>query len=89
MTEKPKRLFDDGKFWALVQHWNELESDSPMWAINKRSKSMEDFLDSEIRRNVREFAEKIRPDKGTYGSVSPQLIFDAKIDAEIARLGEI
>lgn len=58
MTEPKKRLFDEEKLIDFIMEYD--RSQSPQSAEKSREE-IKDFIDSEIKRNVREFAEKVRP----------------------------
>lgn len=72
--EKPKRLFDEEKFNQVEYHGTR--------------NMIADLFDSEIRRNVVEALEKVRPIKHEQAINSWMKIYAARIDAELARLGE-
>ena len=62
------RLFDEKKYWDI--YWNGRQSERL------------DFIESEIRRNVREALERVRPDdQGTFRDSMRE-----KIDEELKKL---
>ena len=81
MEPKAKRLFDTIFLWINIGEWH-------IGGGKPAEIAIEDFIDSEIRRNVREFAEKTQIAYKILGQDASS--FNKWIDAtveELSRLG--
>ncbi len=90
MKDKAKRLFDAREIFLLISDFAllKVETDRPIKEINEKLTLIYDKIDSEIRRNVREFADKVKPtDREAHLESRVGYIIQQRIDEELSRLG--
>lgn len=89
MIDEKGKMFDEVGFWELASKWWYVEN------LRKDPKLVNEFIEKEIRRNVKEALERVRPKAGTIQGSQEEidvvelakLEMNKKIDEELRLLG--